>query len=307
MFSRDQDLKCKSLALTSTVERSTSRSVAFSLEERKENIPLRVYILFGHFLFSRYYGGLDAAQLDYHFFSMFKSCVAQGKSSRSACTRIHPFISRLASRCLASSSRAELHTSAVCRAKPKAPKKTVSKLQAKVDRKHAKDANRLYVVLGSEYNKDDKWIGCDLQKTILTPSAVYAQDAEPRVLHLLEGEVNLPSNLSFGIEGGEEKKLLFEVLPTLTVERGVTSFDEDTVERTKAAMKEELQKANIFARLVDLRNANAKGLAYENHRRIIAAFSPPEQPNDTGRPEVQGTGSSSLYMSAFTLALQLHY
>ncbi|KAG8219344.1 S15/NS1 RNA-binding domain-containing protein [Butyriboletus roseoflavus] len=200
---------------------------------------------------------------------MFRSCVKQ------------------ASRCLASASRAELHTSVICRAKLQAQKKTVSKLQAKVDRKHAKDAGRLYVVLGSEYNKEDKWIECDLQKTILTPDTVYSQETEPKVLHLSEGSVNMPSHLSFGIDGGEEKKLLFEVLPTLTVERGVTAFDEDTVERTKAAMKEELQKANMFARLVDLRNANAKGFAYENRRRIIEAFSTPEQPDDTGRPEVQ--------------------
>ena len=198
-------------------------------------------------------------------------------------------ISHLASRCFASSSRAELHTSVICRAKLHPTKKTVSKLQAKVDRKHAKDANRLYVVLGSEYNKEDKWIGCDLQKIILTPEAIYAQDAEPRVLCHSEGEVKIPSHLSFGIEGGEEKKLLFEVLPTLTTQRGVTTFEEDTVERAKAAMKEELQKANMFARLVDLRNANAKGLAYENRRRIIGAFSTPQPPNDTGRPEVQGT------------------
>lgn len=214
----------------------------------------------------------------------------------------------LASRSLASSSRAKLHTSVICRAKPQAPKKTVSKLQAKVDRKHAKDAGRLYVVLGSEYNKEDKWIACDLQKTILSPDAVYSQEAESNVLHLSEGKVNMPSHLSFGIEGGEEKKLLFEVLPALTVERGISTFDEDTVERTKAAMKEELQKANMFARLVDLRNANAKGLAYENRRRIIAAFSTPEQPNDTGRPEVQGTRLSSMsYANTYPLVRQLHY
>ncbi|KAF8131583.1 hypothetical protein EV363DRAFT_1431557 [Boletus edulis] len=200
---------------------------------------------------------------------MLRSCIAQ------------------ASRPLASSSRAELHVSAICLAKRQASKRTVSKLQAKVDRKHTKDANRLYVVLGSEYNKEDKWIGCDLQKTVLTPDDVYSEDAKPQVLRLPEGELKIPSHLNFGIEGGEEKKLLFEVLPTLTVERGVTTFDEDTVERAKAAMDEELQKANMFARLADLRNANAKGLAYESRRRIIVAFSTPQQPNDTGRPEVQ--------------------
>jgi len=238
---------------------------------------------------------------------MFRSCITQGKPFQLDYTK-DIFISRLASRCLASSSRAELHTSVICRAKPQTPKKTVSKLQAKVDRKHAKDAGRLYVVLGSEYNKEDKWIGCDLQRTILTPEDVYSQDAEPHVLHLSDGEVRIPSRLNFGIEGGEEKKLLFEVLPTLTVERAVTTFDEDTVERTTAAMKEELQKANMFARLADLRNANAKGLAYENRRRIIAAFSTPQQPNDTGRPEVQGMSlSSTLYANTHSLVWQPHY
>lgn len=217
-------------------------------------------------------------------------------------------ISRLASRCVASSSRAELHTSVICRAKPQPPKKAVSKLQVKVDRKHAKDANRLYVVLGSEYNKEDKWIGCDLQKTILTSEDVYSQDAESRVLHLSEGDVEIPSHLNFGIEGGEEKKLLFEVLPALTVERGIVTFDEDTVERTKAVMGEELQKANMFARLTDLRNANAKGLAYENRRRIIAAFSTPQQSNDTGRPEVQGTTlSPTSYPDIHSQDQQQHY
>lgn len=211
---------------------------------------------------------------------------------RSAGTR-NVLTTRLVSRCLASSSRATFHTSAISRARPQATKKAVSKLQAKVDRKHAKDANRLYVVLGSEYNKQDKWVGCDLQKTILAQDAVYAQDAT-RTMRLPEGEVHIPANLSFGIEGGEEKKLLFEVLPNLSVERGMSTFEEDTVERTQAAMEEELQKANMFARLVDLRNANAKGLAFENRRRIIAAFSTPGQANDTGRPEVQGTPLSSI-------------
>jgi len=43
----------------------------------------------------------------------------------------------------------------------------------------------------------------------------------------------------------------------------------------------------MFAKLVDLRNANAKGIAFENRRRCVDAFSAPGKPNDTGRPEVQ--------------------
>lgn len=50
----------------------------------------------------------------------------------------------------------------------------------------------------------------------------------------------------------------------------------------------EMHKAHMLARLTDLRNTNADGLAFENRRRIIAVFSEPDQPNDSGRPEVQG-------------------
>ncbi|KAF9225271.1 S15/NS1 RNA-binding domain-containing protein [Gyrodon lividus] len=192
-----------------------------------------------------------------------------------------------ASRCIASSSRAELHTSAISRAKFQRPKKTVSKIQAKLDRKQGKDAARLYAVLGSEYNREDKWPGCDLQKTILTQDALHAADPEAQVLTFPEGSVKIPPHLNYGIGGDEGKKLLFEVLPTLTAENGATMFDENTVKETEEAMGAELQKANMFAKLVDLRNANARGLAYENRRRIIVTFSTSEQPHDTGRPEVQ--------------------
>ena len=52
--------------------------------------------------------------------------------------------------------------------------------------------------------------------------------------------------------------------------------------------KEEEKKARQFARIVDLRNANARGIAFENRRRIIAAFSPTGKATDSGYPEVQG-------------------
>jgi small subunit ribosomal protein S15 len=47
-------------------------------------------------------------------------------------------------------------------------------------------------------------------------------------------------------------------------------------------------QANVMARMVDLRNANAAGVAFENRRRVVEAFSEPGKPNDTGRTEVQG-------------------
>ena len=42
---------------------------------------------------------------------------------------------------------------------------------------------------------------------------------------------------------------------------------------------------NIFAKVVDLRNTNSKGLAFENRRRYVQAFSLPGKLNDTGHPE----------------------
>ena len=50
----------------------------------------------------------------------------------------------------------------------------------------------------------------------------------------------------------------------------------------------ELRKANLLAKVLDLRNANAAGIAYENRLRIIEAFSTPQNPFDPGRTEVQG-------------------
>ena len=110
-----------------------------------------------------------------------------------------------------------------------------------------------------------------------------------------EGSIQLPTYYNYGV-GEKEKEALFNVLPALSLEatvryqrRKIGDIDQHTLAQCQStASIEELQKLNMFTRLVDLRNANARGIAYENRRRIIAAFSEPENPNDTGRPEVQG-------------------
>ena len=63
--------------------------------------------------------------------------------------------------------------------------------------------------------------------------------------------------------------------------------DPKKVEAIKAGEAAELQKSQNFAKLIDLRNTNAAGLAYENRKRIIVTFSDPSKPNDPGRTEVQ--------------------
>jgi small subunit ribosomal protein S15 len=111
--------------------------------------------------------------------------------------------------------------------------------------------------------------------------------AEPQPLEMLSGTLWMPRLLNFGV-GEEEKKLLFERLPPLTSEiGGIRNPLSWTTTKHAEAEKLEMNKANMLARVLDLRNANAAGIAYENRRRIIAAFSEGGTPNDTGRPEVQ--------------------
>jgi len=160
-------------------------------------------------------------------------------------------------------------------------------VQARINHKLAFDAQREYAVLGHRPGQDHKWRSCDLAKAIITEDALYS-DSVPEVIRSPEGDIELPPHLSYGI-AGEAKELLFEVLPPLSAQKDVTKFSENVVSEMQQAMEMEKAKANMFAKIVDLRNANAKGLAFENRRRCINMFSPPGKSDDTGRPEVQGT------------------
>jgi small subunit ribosomal protein S15 len=101
-------------------------------------------------------------------------------------------------------------------------------------------------------------------------------------------------HLNFGI-GETEKQLLFRELPELSAEARVLSNPNRNLETLAGILEDgqqkELFKLDHFAKVVDLRNANAGGIAYENRRRIILAFSSLENPYDTGRTEVQGLSS----------------
>ncbi|KAJ7905671.1 mitochondrial ribosomal protein S15, partial [Mycena olivaceomarginata] len=95
------------------------------------------------------------------------------------------------------------------------------------------------------------------------------------------GVADMPKYKAFGVAEAEAKTL-FRRLPDLTI---------DSPGREEKAQKEveaaERLKAVNFARVIDLRNADVAGISYENRRRIIVAFSTPENPFDPGRTEVQ--------------------
>jgi hypothetical protein len=74
---------------------------------------------------------------------------------------------------------------------------------------------------------------------------------------------------------------------------------EEMVAHHGGALAVGVRQVNAMAAVVDLRNANAAGIAFENRRRVIAAFSEPGKSNDTAR-EVQCVFASS-FCSAFQL------
>ena len=139
-----------------------------------------------------------------------------------------------------------------------------------------------------------------------------APNAPPHDIHIpaAGADVHLPPSLAFGIRA-REQQMLFAHLPMLAADmstrrelNGMQSNGSGSsvdVGHMAAHHERELAagvgQANALARVVDLRNANAAGVAFENRRRVIAAFSEPGKPDDTGRTEVQGacpySGSSA--------------
>jgi small subunit ribosomal protein S15 len=159
------------------------------------------------------------------------------------------------------------------------------------ERKRANEANWPHVVLGTRPNEEHKWQNCDLAKVLVSQEGFLSENLTTP--ESSENELRLPIYCNFGV-GEAEKRLLFENLPYLSAQEGLLTQQSDLAPadwvsaKYLDAEKRELDKANTFARAIDLRNANTKGIAYENRRRIIAEFSEPSQPWNPGRPEVQG-------------------
>lgn len=173
-----------------------------------------------------------------------------------------------------------LHTSSVLQGEN--PRKRIARavrkanIEKKAQREKSADLNKPSVVLGIRPGEEGRWENCDLAKILVDQAALATppEDYQPLEAHV--GTINVPRQTAWGV-GEKEQSLLFQTLPMLTANH-VGKPGADKVEH---------DKANKFARLIDLRNADAGGIAFENRRRIVAAFSTPANPFDTGRPEVQ--------------------
>ncbi len=216
------------------------------------------------------------------------------------------------SRAVASSSTApagtaaRLHTSTILQASSYRSRKSRVAEKANVEKRAERGRlaalNRPHIILGNRPGDESKWLNSDLAKTLLTEEQILAAPIpkpgpNPSFDQLQE---QIPKYMNYGV-GEKEKEMLFGTLPVLTVEAthlrtaaGGQLIPSYMEVQGAAAEATELKKASHLAALVDLRNANAGGIAYENRKRIVAAFSAPGKDGDTGRPEVQGKCSSPL-------------
>lgn len=148
-------------------------------------------------------------------------------------------------------------------------------------------------MLGTAPGNEAKWENCDLAKVLLTEESVQAAPVPtpPSSSTPLE----LPQTMNFGIDKSTQQ-LLFHSLPAVSAQKDFIGKDmsinpQRWMEQINEAEAKEVVKSNILARVVDMRNASAKGIAFENRRRCVEEFSEPGKSGDTGRPEVQGTVS----------------
>lgn len=97
-----------------------------------------------------------------------------------------------------------------------------------------------------------------------------------------------------------------EDLPIVRMQQQTSQLDmlrPEDVRKAETAFHVESRSKSQMARLLDLKNADARGIAFENRRRIIEAFGEPGRVNDSGRTEVQGT--SVLYLDLLLLTYVL--
>lgn len=160
-------------------------------------------------------------------------------------------------------------------------------------------------ILGTRPNDEEqKWKDSTLAKVLVDDDSSPTPQLKPE--KFIIGNVNVPEYLGFGVDT-EEKKMLFDILPKLTADMALQkemmskqALDELLkAEQAQAIMieqeKTQLEKANMFAKVLDLQNANAKGIAYVNRRRIIYAFSTSENPFNPGRTEVQSAQPNQVH------------
>ncbi|GAA97578.1 hypothetical protein E5Q_04256 [Mixia osmundae IAM 14324] len=165
------------------------------------------------------------------------------------------------------------------RKKRLAREKRKANLEAREKRSRLLEATRPDPVLGYPPGKSDIWTQSELAQLIVRRDELWSTAPEA------DQETK---QYNFGLQA-EEAELLFRDLPGVAAQRsflGEVTFEAAAIEQQEAVLKVEEGKKDNLQRILDLRNANSKGINFENRRRIVQAFSG-EQPDNTGSPAVQ--------------------
>jgi len=148
----------------------------------------------------------------------------------------------------------------------------------------------------------DLWLNCKLKNLLLEKSSVWKVDTSTSSSNVIgapvldEGLETLaednavePEYLNFGLTK-EDATLLFEELPRVAAKRAELAESAPSQDKLLKASTEAAEKRDQLMRILDLRNASARGIQAENTRRVIEAFGrkKPDGGVDTGSTEVQG-------------------
>ncbi|GAA6063552.1 hypothetical protein JCM10212_002664 [Sporobolomyces blumeae] len=148
-------------------------------------------------------------------------------------------------------------------------------------------------VFGFAQGNEQLWDKSLLKKILLDKREVWGRvvknEADIQQQAAAASSSATPKLYNFGLDENTAQQLA-EVLPATAALRstlgdGATSVDSVMLSRFEKATQLEDQKKDTLMRLVDLRNADSKGIEVENTRRIVEAFG--RAPGDTASPEVQ--------------------
>ncbi|GAA5965821.1 hypothetical protein JCM3765_001193 [Sporobolomyces pararoseus] len=146
-------------------------------------------------------------------------------------------------------------------------------------------------VFGYAKGNEKLWENSLLKKILLNKEQVWGKvvkgegETRPEDLEGTGGE----KLYNFGLDKDTAQELS-TVLPATAALRstlgdGQTSVDSVMLDRFEQATGLEEQKRDTLMRIIDLRNADSKGIEVENTRRIVENFG--RVPGDTASPEVQ--------------------
>ncbi|KAG8826734.1 hypothetical protein FRC17_008129 [Serendipita sp. 399] len=148
--------------------------------------------------------------------------------------------------------------------------------------------------------------------TTLTSSSTTPKTTGRMVPHIfnerpLVTQFDLPEIFNFGVDEAGQTALFTKLADLRTIDKALEPLNTNLIRREGRKGEEDeeeghnqyqqLSEATLSkredglrywtARALDLRNANAAGIAMENRSRIVTAFSGPERPFNPGRAEVQ--------------------